>query len=68
VLVLSDHRDHDSSAFDSFDPRVERGGVLIQAPTEATHVWSNRARIALIRNRGGVRHEAQRIVGQLGRL
>jgi deoxyribodipyrimidine photolyase-related protein len=46
VLVLGDQLDPASSAFDGFDPRLDRA-LMIEAPGEATHVWSHRARIAL---------------------
>lgn len=46
VLVLGDQLDPASPAFADFD--AARDAVLmIEAPGEATHVWSHRARIAL---------------------
>ncbi|MCX7893063.1 MAG: cryptochrome/photolyase family protein [Burkholderiales bacterium] len=46
VLVLGDQLTHGSPAFDGFDPRRDRI-LMIEAPGEATHVWSHKARIAL---------------------
>jgi deoxyribodipyrimidine photolyase-related protein len=45
-LVLGDQLQHDSPQFAEFDPARDRI-VLIEAPGEATHVWSHKARIAL---------------------
>ncbi|MFN9573287.1 MAG: cryptochrome/photolyase family protein [Betaproteobacteria bacterium] len=45
-LILGDQLQHDSPQFDDFDPARDRM-VLIEAPGEATHVWSHKARIAL---------------------
>jgi deoxyribodipyrimidine photolyase-related protein len=45
-LVLGDQLQHDSPHFDDFDPARDRF-VLIEAPGEATHVWSHKTRIAL---------------------
>jgi deoxyribodipyrimidine photolyase-related protein len=45
-LILGDQLQHDSPQFDGFDPARDRL-VLIEAPGEATHVWSHQARIAL---------------------
>ena len=46
VLVLGDQLSHASPAFADFDP--SRDAVLmIEAPGEAEHVWSHRARIAI---------------------
>ncbi len=45
-LVLGDQLDPDGPQFDDFDPARDRF-VLIEAPGEATHVWSHKARIAL---------------------
>jgi deoxyribodipyrimidine photolyase-related protein len=46
VLVLGDQLSHASAALSGLDP--ERDAVLmIEAPGEATHVWSHKARIAL---------------------
>jgi len=46
VLVLGDRLSHDSPALQSLD--TQRDAVLmIEAPGEATHVWSHKARIAL---------------------
>lgn len=45
-LVLGDQLDPDGPQLAAFDGRSDRV-VLIEAPGEATHVWSHRARIAL---------------------
>jgi deoxyribodipyrimidine photolyase-related protein len=46
VLVLGDQLSHDSVALQDIEP--SRDAVLmIEAPGEATHVWSHKARIAL---------------------
>ncbi len=46
VLVLGDQLSHTSPALDGFD--AARDAVLmIEAPGEATHVWSHKARIAI---------------------
>ena len=46
VLVLGDQLSHESAAFAGFD--ATRDAVLmIEAPGEATHVWSHKARIAI---------------------
>jgi deoxyribodipyrimidine photolyase-related protein len=46
VLVLGDQLNHDSAAFRGFDPGHDRV-VMIEAPGEATHVWSSTPRIAM---------------------
>jgi deoxyribodipyrimidine photolyase-related protein len=46
VLVLGDQLDLDSPAFDGFDPARD-AVLMIEAPGEAAHVRSHRARIAL---------------------
>ncbi|UCE32401.1 MAG: cryptochrome/photolyase family protein [Burkholderiales bacterium] len=46
VLVLGDQLTHDNPAFEDFDPARDRV-ALIEAPGEATHVWSHKARIVL---------------------
>jgi deoxyribodipyrimidine photolyase-related protein len=45
-LVLGDQLQHDSPQLAAFDPARDRL-VMIEAPGEATHVWSHKARIAL---------------------
>lgn len=45
-LVLGDQLQHDSPQFDALDPARDRI-VLIEAPGEATHVWSHKARIVI---------------------
>ncbi len=46
VLVLGDHLCHDSAAFAGFDPARDRV-LMIEAPGEATHVWSAKPRIVV---------------------
>ena len=46
VLVLGDQLTHDSAAFSGFDP-AQDAVLMLEAPGEATQVWSHRARIAL---------------------
>lgn len=46
VIVLGDQLDDDSAAFEGFDAR--RDAIwMAEAPAEADHVWSHKARIAL---------------------
>ncbi|KNZ31759.1 MAG: deoxyribodipyrimidine photolyase [Methylibium sp. NZG] len=46
VLVLGDQLSHDSPALVDLDPQQD-AVLMIEAPGEATHVWSHKARIAL---------------------
>jgi deoxyribodipyrimidine photolyase-related protein len=46
VLVLGDQLSHDSAALQGFDPQHD-AVLMVEAPGEATHVWSHKARIAL---------------------
>jgi deoxyribodipyrimidine photolyase-related protein len=46
VLVLGDQLTTDSAALQDFDPAAD-AVVMIEAPGEANHVWSHKARIAL---------------------
>jgi deoxyribodipyrimidine photolyase-related protein len=46
ALVLGDQLDTGNAAFDSLDPARDRV-LMIEAPGEATQVWSHKARIAL---------------------
>ena len=46
ALVLGDQLDPDNAALDGLDPARDRV-LMIEAPGEATHVWSHKARIAL---------------------
>lgn len=45
-LILGDQLQHDSPLFSHFDPEADRI-VMIEAPAEAAHVRSHKARIAL---------------------
>jgi deoxyribodipyrimidine photolyase-related protein len=58
VLVLGDQLTLDNAAFDGFDPAQDRV-LMLEAPGEATHVWSHRARIALFL--ATMRHFAQAV-------
>ena len=46
VLVLGDQLSHDNPALAGFDPACDRV-LMVEAPAEATHVWTHKARIAL---------------------
>lgn len=46
VLVLGDQLSHTSAALAGLDPELD-AVLMIEAPGEATHVWSHQARIAL---------------------
>ena len=46
VLVLGDQLSHASAALSGLDPEHD-AVLMIEAPGEATHVWSHKARIAL---------------------
>lgn len=55
-LILGDQLQHDSPQLAQFDPARDRV-VMIEAPGEATHVWSHPARIALFLS--AMRHYAE---------
>jgi deoxyribodipyrimidine photolyase-related protein len=46
VLILGDQLDAEGAALAGFDPQRDRV-LMIEAPAEATHVWSHKARIVL---------------------
>jgi deoxyribodipyrimidine photolyase-related protein len=46
VLILGDQLDAQSAALADFDPAVDRV-LMIEAASEARHVWSHKARIAM---------------------
>lgn len=46
VLILGDQLNLDSAALENFDPKQDHI-LMVEAPAEATHVWSHKARIAL---------------------
>jgi len=58
ILVLGDQLDRHSSAFDGFDPALDRVWMA-EVPAESTHVWSHQARIALFLS--GMRHLAREL-------
>lgn len=59
VLVLGDQLDRDSLAFHGFDAQLDRV-LMIEAASEATHVWSHKQRIAIFLS--AMRHFAARLV------
>ncbi|WP_431101534.1 cryptochrome/photolyase family protein [Roseateles noduli] len=63
VVVLGDQLDAQSSAFDDFDPRVDKVWMA-EVREESTHVWSSRIRIALFL--AAMRHHAD-VLRRLGR-
>jgi deoxyribodipyrimidine photolyase-related protein len=46
VLILGDQLDHQSSAFEGFDPQQD-AVLMIEALEESTHVWSHKIRTTL---------------------
>ncbi|NBD19282.1 cryptochrome/photolyase family protein [Aquabacterium fontiphilum] len=56
ILILGDQLAHDHPALAEADPAQDEV-LLIEAPGEATHVWSHKARIALFL--AAMRHHAQ---------
>ncbi len=46
VLILGDQLDHESSAFEGFDPKQD-AVLMIEAREESTHVWSHKIRTTL---------------------
>lgn len=46
VVVLGDQLNHDSAAFDDFDPTCDVV-LMVEARAESTHVWSHKVRTAL---------------------
>ena len=59
VLVLGDQLTFDNPALAGFDPRRDRL-LMIEAPGEATHVWSTKPRIAMFL--AAMRHFAAEIL------
>ncbi len=58
VLVLGDQLNAASTALEGFDPAVDRV-LMIEAPGEARHVWSHKARIVLFLS--AMRHFAEEL-------
>ena len=58
VVVLGDQLDAEASAFDGFDPDLDRVWMA-EVAEESTHVWSSKPRIALFL--AGMRHFARRL-------
>lgn len=56
VLILGDQLDAENTALTGFDPQRDRV-LMIESPTEATHVWSHKARIVLFLS--AMRHFAE---------
>jgi deoxyribodipyrimidine photolyase-related protein len=46
VMILGDQLDHDSAAFDGFDPAQDLV-LMVESLEESTHVWSHKVRSAL---------------------
>jgi deoxyribodipyrimidine photolyase-related protein len=61
ILILGDQLDHQSSAFEGFDPKQDVV-VLIEALEESTHVWSHKIRTTLFLS--AMRHFAQELEGR----
>ncbi len=61
VLVLGDQLDAKSAAFADFDPTQDHV-LMIEAASEATHVWSHKARIAMFL--AAMRHFAQSLAAK----
>ena len=59
VLILGDQLSFTNPALDGFDPQEDRV-LLIEAPGEATTVWSHKARITLFLS--AMRHFANQVV------
>ncbi|MCU0868680.1 MAG: cryptochrome/photolyase family protein, partial [Burkholderiales bacterium] len=55
ALVLGDQLNRDNPALAGLDPATDTV-LMIEAPGEATHVWSHKARIALFLS--AMRHHA----------
>jgi deoxyribodipyrimidine photolyase-related protein len=58
ILILGDQLDHQSSAFEGFDPKQDVV-LMIEAMEESTHVWSHKIRTALFLS--AMRHFAQEL-------
>jgi deoxyribodipyrimidine photolyase-related protein len=58
ILILGDQLDHQSSAFEGFDPKQDVV-LMIEALEESTHVWSHKIRTALFLS--AMRHFAQEL-------
>jgi deoxyribodipyrimidine photolyase-related protein len=63
VVVLGDQLDAQASAFDDFDPRLDKVWMA-EVREESTHVWSSRVRIALFL--AAMRHHAD-VLRRMGR-
>lgn len=61
ILVLGDQLSFSSPALEGFDPEQDRI-LMIEAPGEATAVWSHKARIALFL--AAMRHFANQVVAK----
>jgi deoxyribodipyrimidine photolyase-related protein len=56
ILILGDQLDHESSAFEGFDPQQD-AVLMIESREESTHVWSHKIRTALFLS--AMRHFSQ---------
>ena len=61
VLILGDQLDHESTAFDGFDPTQDRV-LMVEAFEESTHVWSHKIRTALFLS--AMRHFAEMLTSR----
>lgn len=61
VIILGDQLNADNPALEDFD-QLQDHILMVEAPTEATHVWSHKARIALFLS--AMRHFAETLTQQ----
>ena len=61
VLILGDQLTLDNPALDDYDAEQDHI-LMVEAPAEATHVWSHKVRIALFLS--AMRHFAELLAGQ----
>lgn len=61
VLILGDQLNADNPALDDFDPALDQI-LMVEAPAEATQVWSHKARIVLFL--AAMRHRARSLTDQ----
>ena len=61
ILVLGDQLNLDASAFDGFDPQLDRIWMA-EVREEASHVWSSKPRIAVFLS--AMRHFRERVVSR----
>lgn len=61
VIILGDQLNADNPALEDFDQQQDHI-LMVEAPSEATHVWSHKARIALFLS--AMRHYADTLIKQ----